>query len=120
MPLQLEFKRQYVAALRSGKYTQCRSRLRTKSLTGAVCHCGVGVACDLVDPAGWKDTKTYDELGELTGYSCYRVEGGMGSMPISIQNLIGMSDVQHKQLVLLNDIKAWTFEEIANFVERTM
>jgi hypothetical protein len=45
-----ELKQKWIDALRSGKYQQGRSALRTKDDR----FCCLGVLCDIVDPSGWE------------------------------------------------------------------
>lgn len=124
MPLQPDFKTQLVEALRSGKYKKCRSRLRTKSMPdGEITFCTLGVACDLVEPDKWHDDPMYGDRGELLGYASYHKDGmecGCGALPVYIQQQLGMTNDEHREIVALNDLKDWTFEEIANHIERTM
>ena len=52
MKLTQELKDQWIAALKSGKYIQGSSRLRTYTYSGDK-FCCLGVLCDVIDSTGW-------------------------------------------------------------------
>jgi hypothetical protein len=50
-----QIKKQWVVALRSGKYKQGREYLRTKLSDGSYSYCCLGVLCDIKDDYIWKN-----------------------------------------------------------------
>lgn len=65
-----ELKAEWIAALRSGKYRQGQTALRTKSDE----YCCLGVLCNIVDPAGWRSSFSsalrnfrYDDDPDVSG-----------------------------------------------------
>lgn len=117
--------KEWVDALRSGKYEQGQNRLRTND-----CFCCLGVYCDLIDPHRWKHLPSlstseydyYDWKGEDGYYKewmpAYLSEklgliGGSGALPIDvildkIGGIVKLAD--------LNDQK-FTFIQIADLLE---
>ena len=68
--------RDWVAALRSGKYKQTRKRLKDKD--GSMCC--LGVACDLIAPDDWVDSGDF-----------YRFDGNDGSVSKRVERKYGFS-----------------------------
>ena len=90
-----EFKAQWIAALRSGKYEQGKGRLREGDK-----FCCLGVACDLTDPDAWND------------------KGGWGAQD-NYDIVLPFIDIREGDwLAALND-GGTTFAEIADFIERS-
>lgn len=56
--MNIEWKKKWVKALRSGEYKQGRTKLR--SLDDKFCC--LGVLCNLVDPLGWIKSSPYDDI----------------------------------------------------------
>ena len=92
-----EFKAKWVAALRSGKYEQCRGDLRRGDK-----FCCLGVACDLIDKDGWEK-----EVGSF----------GMGWNGYESADLPFILSDESRILVELNDTAGLSFEEIADYIE---
>lgn len=107
--------RKWVAALRSGEYSQASNGLRGADGIG---YCCLGVACDI------------SELGEWDGV-VYRVYGGLEAadaiLPMSVANWLGLACTNptiddgsgEHDAVSANDSLEWNFERIADAVERT-
>ena len=96
-----EFRQQWIAALRSGKYRQCLGTLDT----GEAC-CALGVACRLMS----------DQLEVLTlpnGVVFYNQSTKYP--PAIVLEKLGLPD--WRRVAYLNDTGC-TFEEIANLVEQ--
>lgn len=97
MMITLEIKKQWVEALRSGKYSQTSGRLRRQDG-----FCCLGVLCDLMDTTKWIENPlnnwTYGEF-ESKNYDMLR-----GDLPIT-QKLINMNDTGK------------TFDQIADYIE---
>lgn len=106
-PITTEIKQKWVEALRSGKYTQSRSRLRSDSG-----YCCLGVLCDVIEPAEWRCHTTELSSGIINNWSYGDNETDnyitlRGDMPIT-QKLIDMNDTEGK-----------TFSEIADYIEES-
>ncbi len=101
-----ERKRQWVEALRSGEYAQCRNAL---SRDGG--YCCLGVLCNVVDPSGWGDS--------LYGSSfyTYKNEGDDSVPPSSLCTEVGLGSDDLDFLVKANDNEMWGFNKIADWVE---
>jgi hypothetical protein len=104
--------REWIAALRSGKYAQAAARLRT-----TLGFCCLGVACDLSDPSRW-----------LLDEGCWEYDGDVGELPddlvlpYALWDTCGRYDAVEDEpasLAALNDSGA-TFAEIADLIEREL
>lgn len=99
------WKAKWVAALRSGRYSQGKGALKWQS--GKVCC--LGVLCDLVDPKGWVPTGG--------GGQCFVHEACSGLPSERIGKLVDLDYSQSSKLAGLND-RGDTFEQIAAYIER--
>lgn len=118
-------KADWIAALRSGKYTQARETLR---INGGFCC--LGVLCDVIDPTGWKQHKN-DRWKHV-----YKNHTSVHSLGESILNLINPTlnyrfttisvcrmffqedkDCCHLKLADLNDIDRLSFDQIADVIQ---
>lgn len=117
---QLEARKTWIAALRSGKYTQAKGRLEENGK-----FCCLGVACDLFAERVGLTVDTYDSashnLKGLKRYdmSCYE-------LPAKIVELLGLfsnngkfysDDTSQLFLTDLNDKGNKSFAEIADIIE---
>lgn len=103
----------WVAALRSGKYNQCRGQLRKGD-----CFCAIGVLCDVIEPDGWK-----------RGYNGWEHDGQRTRLSIEFSRRLGFEpqfgfNGYHPQLAgigtficKLNDDLGYSFAEIADLIE---
>ena len=98
-----EIKRQWVEALRSGKYEQGRLFLERDGK-----FCCLGVLCHAVRGV----TPTYNPDG---GLSCYAENAGYGL----VEELFP-DTVAHETLWGMNDDQNKSFAEIADYIERTL
>jgi hypothetical protein len=105
-----EFKKKWVAALRSGEYEQGVGKLR--SLDNKFCC--LGVACDLVDPTQW--SKMY----ELDYYYWGRYE--WETLPNAVRSVISRygQSINTSGLIHRNDISLWSFAQIADWIEENL
>lgn len=95
-----EIKAKWVEALRSGKYKQGKSRLRTR--TG---YCCLGVLCSVLKARNWAD--------------------GSAALPRLVQQQAGLSsglpEIKYKgettHLAYLNDGEGLDFNQIADLIE---
>lgn len=127
-----ELKAKWIAALRSGKYTQTAARLR--SPTG---HCCLGVLCDVINPEGWEPLPDVDvnENGEIRSYDHPAAIGtlqllkediGLGVAMVvdsAMREVIDsqLFDREYAQITLsrMND-RGDSFETIANWIEENI
>jgi hypothetical protein len=103
-------KKQWLEALRSGKYQQGKGRLRMKH-SGVDRFCCLGVLCDLLEPAGWVLHPNNPEVflsGIHEGYPQDKVRDKAGIERDQCQTLAAMND------------SGKSFEEIAQTIENTL
>ena len=100
-----EIKKQWVDALRSGKYKQGRAQLRI-DIDGDLRFCCLGILCEVV-------SANYDGEDEY--------------LPVAVQRAAGLDEdpgVQYKGaaafLSVLNDDEKLTFLEIADIIEEQL
>ena len=127
-------RKQWVAALRSGKYKQGDGKLRQLELDKETCEptgneqfCCLGVLCDLVEPNQWKRSEHSDE--EWANGRGVGDDGdeNTGMPRLALQKKLGLDrpvnrSGQDKQtfagkLAAMND-NGKSFEEIANWIEK--
>lgn len=96
------FAKEWVAALRSGKYRQTRAYLRTNEG-----FCCLGVACDLMAPETW----------ETISGSVYSFRGNDANLPKEVARKLNLTYEAEDRLTVLNDDKAYTFNRIADYIE---
>ncbi len=111
--MDIELKKQYLAALRSNKYKQCFNTARKKGLNGEPdSFCAVGVLYDIIRPDLWvwldhpsygKDRYTYDIANEMME-------------PLKL--LLSLNE--RFKIVDLNDLGHKTFSEIADYIEENL
>lgn len=120
MPVNEENMRKWVAALRSGNYKQGRGDLRKRPINeSGFVFCCLGVLCDI------------SGLGEWDG-TCYLVNGDPyeGDLPVPVAEWLGLVPVgsdkygtdvelEDSTAINLNDNYGYTFEQIADAIERT-
>lgn len=98
---QLEFRKRWGEALRSGEYRQCTSTLREKDAEGASRYCCLGVAFHLLRP---------DAPDE-----CWETEALTPSAYLDVQEAIGADDTA--PFWFLNDQYGLNFPQIADAIE---
>ena len=92
-------KRNWVRALRSGKFKQGRSSLRHTTSNDEVEYCCLGVACEI--------KITQDGKHPIYGKNFYV---DVDFLPLNIQ----------EQLVIMNDVHKYNFNEIADWIEQNL
>lgn len=98
-----KWKKKWVEALRSGKYTKARSRLKVYNNT----FCSIGVLCDLYDPKGWDNNNIFHYKD-----SAFNVHKLLEDLNISHE--------QKRKIIYFNDLKEKSFNWIASYIERYM
>jgi hypothetical protein len=109
-----EVKSKWIAALRSGKYTQGFGRLRS----GDDCYCCLGVLCDVAGDGCW----VADSIVPDPNHSVLYVNGECSAYAVpqeSLQYKLGIAEAI-KTLWLMNDLQQKSFNEIADYIEATL
>lgn len=100
-----KYKKLWLAALRSGKYSQCQNALHNTNEGG---YCCLGVLAN--------------ELGalEYTGYNGnIGIDAAhMGSLPDEMLDNLKLRSYHQNVLVNMNDVKNKSFSEIADWIEK--
>jgi hypothetical protein len=106
----------WLAALRSGEYKQCRDTL--KSINGGFCC--LGVACD-ISPIGTFTEENYFKITDSEHFT-------KGFLSIQMMLWLGLTDscgrfsrrgdLEYPSLADMNDSGKFTFEQIADFIEK--
>lgn len=113
---QLEKRIKWVEALRSGKYRQGTIYLVNLNEQGGARHCCLGVACDVPG-------MTVKKRGDLY---CFSDDSSTSFLPKYTQRLLGLDEQGtletkvegHSTLWQLNDHAAYTFDQIADVIEK--
>jgi hypothetical protein len=107
-PLDSKLKAKWLAALRSGNYTQAQSRLRVK-LNGIYGYCCLGVACNLISHRkGWRFDCHDSE--HRPAFAWRDTVSNSTKLPF-------ISETIADHLATLNDEAKWTFAMIADWIE---
>ena len=112
-----ELKAQWIAALRSGKYSQGQHELRTPHDT----FCCLGVLCDVINPSGWTRVPQNAAVGAIVAWRHEVGDGpdeAVGSHTAVRGNAVGLSESFIGGLIAMNDSGS-TFEEIADVLQRS-
>lgn len=110
-----QFYREWLKALRSGKYKQGKKRLITVKPDGTCLHCCLGVACEVL---GLERGEKYSEGG-------YMYDGNhvSASLPAAIAGAVGLfrqlnsGKALTDSLIHDNDTRRRGFKDIANRIE---
>jgi CubicO group peptidase (beta-lactamase class C family) len=114
-------KRKWIQNLRSGKYKQGTSCLRSEANN----FCCLGVLCDTVEPKRWvyppAPGRHYLWVYPPAPGRHYLWGSGMGhwtdTLPIKTLRAIHLSHEQQSTLIALNDTSRKNFNEIADWIE---
>lgn len=119
--LPVEFKAKWLAALRSGEYSQVKDFLRTPRG-----FCCLGVACHLHDPEQWFPVK---ERSEDPSYDHYESRSRQYDLPFKrdlpddvfavLEQHYGATKSYMAKIADLND-EGRSFEEIADWIEERL
>ena len=103
----------WVEALRSGKYQKGKGTLRQRSPDlQSTCFCVWGVACDVIDPTGWRWMKQKSTWRHST--DSYGTLDAMGMHVM--EDLVGDA-FRDGTLIGLNDHGDLTFDELADLIQ---
>jgi hypothetical protein len=113
-----EFKRQFVAALRSGDYQQGESWLRKLLPDGTFSYCCVDVGCNIRSQRkGWRARETLDrDSGDYITVFDWK----SGSDAGLTTGLDWLDDDTFHLLATFNDVEKKSFSEIADWVEKNL
>lgn len=109
-----EIKAKWIEALRSGKYEQGKSQLRTLNDK----YCCLGILCTLRTDGEWKQWCEPDEDG-LAEIGCWEFKGNSEWLDGSYLLEIGMTSEEESALADMND-SGKTFAEIADYIEKNL
>jgi hypothetical protein len=102
----INFLTKWVADLRSGKYKQCKLCLK-RQVDEEFRYCCLGVAYDIQYPHGWA---SYDDLFTNEGEKFY--------LSAAFREFVGLTEAEVLQLGRLNDVNKFSFEQIADYIEK--
>lgn len=109
--LDKKFKKEWITALRSGKYTQAQ-----EALFDGTGYCCLGVACDIGIDGEWE----YEEgdgwylMPDNPHYT-----GDDSVLPMWFREKIGLSGQAQSDLICMND-NGENFAHIANYIEEML
>ncbi|MDO7847661.1 hypothetical protein Q5H92_14930 [Hymenobacter sp. M29] len=116
-----EIKKDWLEALRSGKYTQGKYSLKKENEEGKVSYCCLGVLCDLAVRQGIvEEEENASYCGE------YLFDGEETSLTPKLREWAGIETPEakidkpvgpHTSLMALNDSGDYTFPQIAQIIE---
>lgn len=104
--------KQWIAALRSGDYLQGHGRLVAIG-KGCVGFCCLGVLCNIATENGY---------GEWVGDHFKDERSVRNSLELSIEvrKWADMSDKSMQMLIEFNDTRGFSFQQIADYIEKNM
>lgn len=126
-----EVKKLWVEALRSGKYEQTTGALESIDAQGNSSYCCLGVLCHLARERGIVQRRVVGPSWDQTA----NYAGAASVLPGIVEEWAGVSSYQHLPgfdaprtdkygddanvtFMFLNDVKSYTFEQIADVVEQ--
>lgn len=101
-----KYREPWLAALRSGNFKQGRNCLRQNGR-----HCCLGVLCETIknDKFTWdRDSFGNDQVSD----DCELIE--------EIADLVGLQPEEEEFLIMLNDDNEYSFEQIADYIEKNL
>lgn len=101
-----ELKTKWLEALRSGKYTQGTSQLRSTKDE----YCCLGVLCNVIDPEKWVENHNEN----------YCWGGRAGFVPDITKEQIGLNKPDENHLAEMNDMDMASFSNIADYIEQNL
>jgi hypothetical protein len=101
----------WIAALRSGEYTQTTGKLK-RTHTGYEGFCCLGVLCDLARKDGGED---WEASKSSPGLWYYKDRGA--DIPWILANYLSLNADQRSRLISMNDSARKSFPEIADYIE---
>jgi hypothetical protein len=114
-----EFTKEWLTALRSGKYKQTSGSLYNIQDQG---YCCIGVAARIKYPLHYLKNKINKSAGNLQGNKksiCSDTKYKLSKIPQELKGSVNANNFV-SQLVNLNDDKGYSFEEIAEWIEENV
>lgn len=108
-----DLKKEWIAALRSGDYLQGHGRLVRPTRSGPEAFCCIGVLCNIAAErgyGGWAGEVFVDEESMPNS----------GILKPSMLGWAGLLAKQQETLILLNDARGASFDEIADHIEENL
>ena len=105
-----ELKAKWIAALRSGEYSQGRGKLKRNNTELQPSFCCLGVLCDIVKPDGWEGLRH-----NFSGKSVQEEYPNLNEM-----KKIGIYTSTVKKLATMNDDDGLPFSKIADYIEKNL
>lgn len=114
-----EVKADWVAALRSGEFEQNQYGALSIEIDGKVKHCCLGVLCVLAVREGIIPAPETNTL-EVYKYK-YGVYGSTTYLPKPVREWAGITERStESNLAEMNDEMCFTFQQIADYIERVL
>jgi hypothetical protein len=131
-----EIKKQWVDALRSGKYKQTRGALR-RDHHGTPGYCCIGVLCEVTKQGEWSQSGKSDRLQGIYGYSTQATDDeicnwegrgftedgkdvGEGELGRILRDRFKLDSDIESTLIGMNDEQSESFNTIAAFIEANL
>lgn len=105
-----EWRKRWVAALRSGKYKQTQGQLRLGSSPEYHSYCCLGVLCEISGLGHWQSAS-----GGMFVDTQYNHSNAQ--LPFTLSKQLGLGPLQQEYLTRLNDVHVATFARIADIIE---
>lgn len=102
-------KAEWIAALRSGNYSQAQGTLKTLGNY----FCCLGVLCDL---SAKKSLGSWQPSGNFVYEGAYIST----SLPIALRLKLGIACTEQDTLIKMNDKESKSFNEIADYIEKEL
>jgi hypothetical protein len=118
--MKYEVMKEWVEALRSGKYVQSKQALRSSGCDNGFCC--LGVLCEISGLHGWEATKNSADM------HVWLYNGTADYLPTDVKDWAGLQsenpkiyndEVSHHVYILsnLNDLEGYDFDAIADLIE---
>ena len=109
-----ELKKRWVKALRSGEFKKGKSYLKQNTPKGPR-HCCLGVLCEIQNAR-----MTLRVFEDAYSEDAYMVGGYSGDLSPSYQKRYGVPEETMCKLINMNDIRSWSFNRIATWIEKNL
>lgn len=115
MSMKRNVRDRWVKALRSGRYKQTTGQLGQRDKSGKESFCCLGVLAKVAaaEKSIERPVWDIDELIVVDGDAWHNDE-----LPAAIRKQVGLTDLQQRRLVELNDDQNASFKAIADFIEK--
>lgn len=107
-----DIKKRWVKALRSGKFKKGKEYLH-RQVSGDHTYCCLGVLCEVENARQTKRVRDFDP-----NITAYLVDGNEGSLTNKRLQRYGLTHKIQDALINKNDGIGWSFNRIANWIEK--